>query len=195
MIVLLLDSSFDINITHAFCCVCGSKSFADYLHFAVFPLQERSLTNAPGTAAPGSLLARMSSLAISVSTRASSRSGAQTATAVFLDLTTCPYTAGAMTPCEYPRPQQTCCTGLLSVCWGRDCVCLFWLQLAPVIGVRTAYWARLMRLEKQLAGLHVALHILLSPLHCPDFSFVNLFLGWILVRRPWLPSLIPHAML
>ncbi|CAO2624572.1 hypothetical protein LEMLEM_LOCUS18444 [Lemmus lemmus] len=58
----------------------------------------------------------MSSLAISVSTRASSRSGAQTATAVFLDLTTCPYTAGVMTPCEYPRPQETCCTALLSVC-------------------------------------------------------------------------------
>lgn len=33
-------------------------------------------------------------------------------------------------------------------------LCLpLWLQLAPVIGVRTAYWARLMRLEKKLAGL------------------------------------------
>lgn len=110
-------------------------SFADYLNFAIFPLQERSLTNAPGMAAPGSLLARMSSLAISVSTRASSRSGAQTATAVFLDLTTCPYTAGVMTPCEYPRPQQTCCTGLLSVCWGWDSVCLFDYNLPLWLGL------------------------------------------------------------
>lgn len=116
-------------------------------------IQERSLTNAPGMAAPGNLLAQMSSLAISVSTQASSPSGAQTATAVFLDLTTCPSTAGVMTPCEYPRPQLTCYTGLLSVCWGRDPVCLFDYNLPLWLGVRTAYWARLMRLEQKLAGL------------------------------------------
>lgn len=136
-----------------FCYFSGSQSSPVYLPNIMFFLQERSLTSAPGTAVPGNLLARMSLLAISVSTQASSRSGAQTATAVFLDLTTCPSTAGVMTPCEYHRRQQTRCTSLLSVCWSCNYVCLFDYNLPHVIGVRTAYWARLMRLENKLADL------------------------------------------
>lgn len=66
-------------------------------------IQEKSLINVPGMVAPGNLLVQMSSPAISASTQASSLSGAQTATAVFLALTTCPCTAGATTQCESHR--------------------------------------------------------------------------------------------
>jgi hypothetical protein len=54
-------------------------------------------------AAPGNSLAQMSLPAISASTQASSPFGAQTATAAFLALTICLYTAGATTPCEQHR--------------------------------------------------------------------------------------------
>lgn len=61
-------------------------------------------------AAPGNLLAQMSSPAIFASTQALSPSSAQTATVVFLALITCLCTAGAMRLCE-----QHNCTGRTAI--------------------------------------------------------------------------------